>query len=801
MPLLWLSLAFLAGILLADTLPLATSTWLILVGVSLLLTVLRWIVIRKGQQRLNLQRFTFNLSLPIPILLLFLCFGGARYQSKIPDLSDPGFIAAYNDLNRQMVVTGMVESMPDVRDSYTYLRVEAERFHPAGELDYIYAKGLILVRVSPGKAYHYGDRVLMRGYLEIPPEAEAFSYREYLARQGIYTTMNWARVTVLEVGKGNWFMAQMYSLKEVALDLVYRLWPDPEASLFSGILLGVETGIPEPVQEAFKETGTSHIIAISGFNIAIISGLFARSFGRILGLYRGAIAALVAISIYTILVGADAAVVRAAIMGGLSLLASLVGRRQYGPLALALTAAGMAFKDPHVLWDVGYQLSFAATLGLVLYADPLQGAFARFISRWTSEDRAKSLAGPVGEFILFTFAAQVTTLPIMAYHFGTVSWVALLANPVILPVQPPIMILGGLALLLGLVWYPLGKLFAVAGWPFVLFTIRAVEFFGRRTQGSFNLGEFSLLWLVLYYAVLLAVTFGWTHIQNWVGDQLGKLDPGDKQRRLVITALLVTGILALVTWRAAFSSPDGLLHLTLLEVGTGDAVLLQTPEGGYILINGGPSTRQLSDGLGRRLPPFHRQIDWLVLASPRGEQIASLPRLVERFTPENVLWAGLQSPSREADYLRESLTSLQVPVTEAQIGHRLDLGQGAFLQILTSGSRGAILLLEWNRFRALLPLGISDGDMESTRMGLDIGQVNALVLADNGYAPSNPPGWITNLNPQLTLLSVAPDDRDGLPDRQTLEALRGYTLLRTDQNGWIEVLTDGEQMWVEVERK
>jgi beta-lactamase superfamily II metal-dependent hydrolase len=91
--------------------------------------------------------------------------------------------------------------------------------------------------------------------------------------------------------------------------------------------------------------------------------------------------------------------------------------------------------------------------------------------------------------------------------------------------------------------------------------------------------------------------------------------------------------------------------------------------------------------------------------------------------------------------------------------------------------------------------------MESTRMGLDIGQVNALVLADNGYAPSNPPGWITNLNPQLTLLSVAPDDRDGLPDRQTLEALRGYTLLRTDQNGWIEVLTDGEQMWVEVERK
>jgi len=108
-------------------------------------------------------------------------------------------------------------------------------------------------------------------------------------------------------------------------------------SPFSGILLGVETSIPEEVEEAFKETGTSHIIAISAFNIAIVSGLFAGSFGRILGLYRGAIAALIAITIYTILVGADAAVVRTAVMGGLSLGAGLIGRRQYGPHASSPT--------------------------------------------------------------------------------------------------------------------------------------------------------------------------------------------------------------------------------------------------------------------------------------------------------------------------------------------------------------------------------------------------------------------------------------------------------------------------------
>ena len=189
-----------------------------------------------------------------------------------------------------------------------------------------------------------------------------------------------------------------------------------------------------------------------------------------------------------------------------------------------------------------------------------------------------------------------------------------------------------------------------------------------------------------------------------------------------------------------------------------------------------------------------------MIASPRSEQIAGLPRLVERYPPANVLWAGLFSPYRDADYLRESLTTQGIQITNAEPGQALLLGDGAVLRVLAAGPRGAILLLEWDRFRALLPLGISDSDFESLRMGEDIGRVTVLLLADNGYAPLNPPDWITNLNPRLALLSIAPDDWDGLPDRETLEALSGYSLLRTDQNGWIHITTNGQQMWVEVEQ-
>jgi beta-lactamase superfamily II metal-dependent hydrolase len=131
----------------------------------------------------------------------------------------------------------------------------------------------------------------------------------------------------------------------------------------------------------------------------------------------------------------------------------------------------------------------------------------------------------------------------------------------------------------------------------------------------------------------------------------------------------------------------------------------------------------------------------------------------------------------------------------------LDLGDGALLRVLTVGPRGAVLLLEWNNFRALLPVGMSFEALDELQNGASVGPVNVLSLADSGYAPSNPPEWITNLNPELVLLSVSAADENGMPDSEVLDSVKGYDLLRTDQNGWVEITTDGKQMWVNVERK
>jgi competence protein ComEC len=797
MPLFWLSLAYLSGILAAPLFPFPAATWVILAGLSAALAGLGKLILHLrpdfNPRFLEPPDFPYWLSARLPgwVLICTIFLGAAHWQSVQPEM-DTSFISFYNDTGKFHTVEGVIIEPPDLRDTYTQLILQASQIQQEEAGPSIPVSGKLLTRVKPGETWRYGDKLRLTGKLTTPMENEEFSYQDYLARKGIYSHMVDAVPDLLLQDQGNPVRAGIYHLKERALTLIYQIYPDPEASLLAGILLGVEKGIPAPVRKAFDKTGTSHIIAISGFNMTIIAGLFAGSFGRILGPRKGALAAVVGISIYTVLVGANAAVVRSAIMGGLSIFARQVGRRQHGLNTLALTAAVMALFNPMILGDHGFQLSVAATLGLILYAQVFSEGFKSLMARWLSEATADRVTRPVGEYVLFTLAAQLVTLPVMAYHFNRISLVALIANPLILPAQPPVMILGGLAVLLGLVYYPLGQLAGYLALPFVTYTIHLVELFAGIPMGELRLGEVSLPVVVLFFILL----FGWTFARSQMQARFTAWGAG--------LPLGVVGILAVLTWRSVLAIPDGRLHLALLDVSeggkSGDAILITTPQGRHVLIDGGPYASLLSDALGRRLPLGERELDWLVVGGVAEAQLGALPRVIERFPPQNVLWAGPERGTRWATNLQDALISESIPITMAETGQVLDLGRGASLQVLQSGARGAVFLVEWGNFRAVLPVGIGLDDLKTLEYGKKIGQVSVLLLADNGYGPSNPPEWIENLSPEIVLLSVSGQDGGGMPSKETLVAVEGYTLLRTDQKGWIELSTDGERMWVEAAR-
>ncbi|MFZ0531612.1 MAG: ComEC/Rec2 family competence protein [Anaerolineales bacterium] len=792
MPLFWISLAFLSGILLAPSLNLPLLGWSLL---ALLIFILLFPPIsRRLSSRLptSFTRLAENLKLSSStmflLVILFLSIGAIRYQLDQPTI-DPSFIAYYNDQSTETIMDGVLVEPPDVRDTFVNLRLRIDQLHQVNEDQFIPVQGLLLVRVSTSTSFLYGDRIRLQGHPETPPENEDFSYRDYLANQGIFSYISYPSSSLLQHGEGNPIYSALYAFRQHALDVVYSLFPDPEASLLAGILLGVQSGIPQDVQDAFRLTGTSHIIVISGFNITIIAGLFTFMFSRLLGERRGAIVAAIGIIFYTLLVGANPAVVRAAILGMLTLLGHQVGRRQVGLNSLAIVGAAMAFVTPTVLWDVSFQLSFAATLGIMLYAEPFTNWFINFAARFIPHDKAHRLAGPVGEYFLLTLAAQLTTLPLMIYYFKRISFTSLIANPLILPAQPPLMVLGGLSVLTGMIIKPIGQLLAWATWPFTAYTIRMVEWLSDVPHGSIPLGQIAFPLILLFYAVLFTLTFARPRLTG----MFARLSPA--------IPLTIMGVLTIMIWKAAFYAPDGLLHVTILDIGTGDAVLIQTPTGRSVLINGGPSTVRLSDTLGRRLPPFNRTLDWLVVADIDNEDLSGLTGNLERFTPANVLWSGNTYGTRSATELWTALLTTSTPITRMQSGQSLDLGSGASMQVLSIDPRGAVLFLEWENFRLLLPMGMDFNTLDNLQHNSSMRNISAVLLGESGYAPLNPPDLLSFLHPQLALLSVAAADKTGLPSPETLNALQGYTLLRTDQNGWIELTSDGKQMWVELERK
>lgn len=766
MPLLWLALAFLAGIALAKPAGLPGWAWGALAGVGL---AAAWWEKRR-LRRMDPPAWRVTLAVAPGLLLLALALGGLRWQAAQPVFT-PRQLAWYND-GPALTLTGVVNAPPDVRADEVRLRLRVETLAVNGQWVQG-ARGSLLAVLPAGRAWRYGDLVQLSGDPRTPYESESFSYRAYLAEQGVYTVMDYPQVDLLEHGRGSRALYIVYSLRDHAADVLAKIFPQPEAALLTGILLGDDNDIPAGLQSAFRDTGTAHIIAISGFNMTILAGLFTSLLGRAWH-KRGALpGAAAAILFYTLLVGASPAVVRAAIMAVMGLFGRLIGRRQAGPTSLSFTAALMCLVNPLLLWDASFQLSFMATLGLVLYADPLQAGFTRWAQRRYSPRTARRLAGPVGEYLLFTLAAQITTLPVIAYHFQRLSISTLLANPLVLPAQPLVMILGGLALLGGLAWLPLGRVLAWLALPLSTYTIRMVEGLGRLPDAVLVLQSFPG-WLVLVcYALLFGLTLGGA----W-------LRPLRRQARPA-ALLLAAALLGSSLLRTAFCLPDGRLQLTLPGINGAQAALLLTPGGNAVLLNGAPDARALSAALGRRLPPFDHHLAAVVIAGQSKSQLEGLPAVLQAFPAAQAAWAGPPAEGRNAYRLSDLWQAQGVAPAQLKPGDALQLDANLRLTLLAApGSAQAALLLEYDRLRILIPGGVPPGLVLQANPAA--AAPGLLVLSEEDLQNTPPAAWEA-LNPQAVVL------QGSLPD-----APAGW--LVSAERGWIQVVSDGARLWIETER-
>lgn len=249
--------------------------------------------------------------------------------------------------------------------------------------------------------------------------------------------------------------------------------------------------------EAFSATGTSHILVVSGWNFTIVAAVLAGLAGRLrLGRWATFWLALAVMWAYALFTGASAAVLRAASMASLAVLAR-AAERQIEPWRLLLGACwAISLADPHTLWDMGFQLSALATASLFAYARPIEER----VARWPP--LAPAWLAPVREALTATLAAQVLTLPLILYSFGSLSLIAPLANVILVPAVPYAMLLTSLALAGGLIWLPLGQWLALAAWLPLSWLGEGARLLAAPAWAAVQLPPFPLWVLLAYYALL-----------------------------------------------------------------------------------------------------------------------------------------------------------------------------------------------------------------------------------------------------------------------------------------------------------
>jgi competence protein ComEC len=775
------------------------------------------------------------------LVALTLCASLGAYRARLaePRLG-PDHVSSLNDQGSR-TLRGRIVAEPAVRDRGTDYRVAVEAVwgggsgvaaektpvaSPAPERtratnppasSWQPVRGLVLVQAPRFPPHAYGDTVVVTATLETPPVLDQFDYRAWLATRGIHSLARRARVTTVARGGGNPVRRGLIALRTACRRTLAASLPEPEAALATGILLGDDDGIPKPVADAFKTTNTSHVIAISGSNIALLVALLMATCGPLLGKRRAVPVVLAVLVAYTTLVGADAAVVRAAVMGGITVFGVLLGRPSQATVALMAAAWAMTAYRPSYIEDLGFQLSFAATVGLIVFSTRLTERAETLFARGIGGARAQAVVRLTGEAVIVTLAAQVTTWPLIAFHTGAVSLVGLAANFLVVPAQPAVMGLGGLATVAGIAWSPAGRVLGALAWLPLAYTIRVVELAARVPLASIT-WTMPLSLLALYYAVL-ALT-AWPRACQALRDGARRVasgvhDPGAAPAlvgRLTSgwTPVAALGAAVALTWTAALARPDGLLHLFALDVGQGDALLVVTPSGRRMLVDGGPVPSAVLAGLGRHLPPWDRRLDVVVLTHPDADHVGGLAAVLERYDVATVIVPPTRGTAPDAAAWRAALAGEGAAVVTGTAGVRVALDEtgGVRADVLwppPSGpgtanedvnARSVVLRLAHGRVTMLLP-GDIEADTEARLLAggapLD---ADVLKVAHHGSDTSTTPPFLAAVSPALAVVSVGAENKFGHPSPSVLARLGAVTVRRTDQAGTVEAVSDGRAVWV-----
>ena len=690
-----------------------------------------------------------------------------------------------------------------------------------------------LIRFQEPLPLRYGKHLTLTGVLHRPQTKRnpgGFDYQAYLSRQGIVGIID--TKGIVRIGEQGGFppLRWIETLRirtERLIDNIYTqtevetpsLEPSLHAQLLKGILLGKRSDVPTETLDLFRNSGTFHVLAVSGLHVGLVA-LFCY-FGFSLFRFPQKILCLltiIAVLIYACLIGFRPSVFRASLMAILFLFATLIDRDADLFNLLSFAALVLLLLNPQQLWDVGFQLSFVAVASIVYFVPRMEkplhrlwedaaGASSESEDSVLTKFRKVAIKWVVLSYLV-TFAAQIGTGPLIAYHFFRAYPLGIIVGPFAVGLVSLIVAVGMASVCVGFIWLPFAKLLGLLNDTIISLFLTLIGMFGQ-VWGIVKLTPPTFGLFVLYMAFCLGITHWRAVYRQWK-----------------VASLIGLSVVTVWVWDAAIHEKGRLLEVITLDVGQGDAAIVRFPDNRTILIDGGiqrsyydkQKRKRVEYDVGERIIEpyldFHgiRKLDMVLLTHPDLDHGGGLAYILQNFKVERMLGiSDMPIDSQTHRRLYAIVKARNIPYSFPYAGE-IEFTSTATLNLLHPIDAASTNLLDTDKNDDSLVIKITYGEVDILFTG-DIGK-NAefrliasgrdlrseiLKVPHHGSRTSSSAPFLDAVQPRYAIFSLGQGNRYRFPHADVVERYRahGCPMLRTDVAGAITLRTDGIRCWID----
>jgi competence protein ComEC len=724
--------------------------------------------------------------------ILFLGIGSISYV-----IQDRQFEEKFIDLEEKRVNgLGMIITPPEIREGNLRFVVKIEEIinpYPSGNsLKNDQGRGKILLylqKFPPNYSISYGDRISFHGELQKPlgkRNPGGFDYQLYLKGKGItaYMYATYEEVVLYNENQGNLFIQSGIKVRNRLMEIIDAYLPSQTAGLLKGILLGNREGLSTEEKEGFRKAGLSHILAVSGMHVGFLLLQFHFLFRFIFINKRVANGFIILLLWGFVLVtGFQPSVLRAVLMASVVLLEKILRREPDLYSSIAFAAMILLILNPYQIFQVGFLLSFSATLGIVMFHQKIKNK----ISYWKFPELFKNIFSG-------TLSAQIGIFPIMAWFFNSVFLSSVIANFLVFPILGIVHFLGVMMVLVGSfnlsITSPIASSIATLEHLLLGFVLFVAKLFSEIDFGVFMVKTPSLFFIFAYIIFLLILY----HAPKII-----------KKYKEKIFGIGVIFFLMIAIGKLLFDP----MEVVFLDVGQGDAIFMRTPLGKTILIDGGGYAANGTSDMGKSvvIPFFHhrgiRKVDLMVSTHSDADHLLGLLSVLKEFPVKNLIIPAV-GDGDEALY--SQLENMDLKATKVSLGDIIHVEKNIWIEILHP-QEGVDLQVGNNENSIAFKLNMKEvsfmltGDiyMESEKKMIEAGgdlSSEVLKIAHHGSKTSTSQEFLNEVNPKIAVISVGRNNRYGHPTREVLDRLmhENIKIYRTDKHGAVILKTRGKNI-------